>query len=53
MFISRQLFAKNPAYTRDALVAASAVFKDVDLRKPEYLDNIVKDSLERYDFPKV
>lgn len=47
MFISRELFTKNPAYMRDALVAASAVFQDVDLRKPEYLENIVKDSLER------
>lgn len=47
MLLDRELFEKNSAYTRNALVAASAVFKDGDFRKKEYLYNIVKDSLER------
>lgn len=47
MPIDRELFEENSAYTRIALVAASALFHDVDLRKPEYLINIVKDGLER------
>ena len=47
MFMDRMLFEKNSAYMRQALVAASAVFKDCDLRKPEYLYKIMKDSLQR------
>lgn len=47
MLMDRELFEKNSAYTRSALVAASAVFKDADFRKKEYLYRIVKDSLER------
>lgn len=47
MFMDRMLFEKNSAYTRQALVAATAVFEDCDLRKPEYILKIVKDSLER------
>jgi Protein involved in cell division len=47
MPIDRELFEKNAAYTRNALVAATAIFSDGDYRKPEFLFNIVKDSLER------
>lgn len=47
MLMDRELFEKNSAYTRNALVAASAIFKDRDFRKHEYLYKIVKDSLER------
>lgn len=48
MMLDMDLFADNSAYTRTALVAASAVFKDIgDKSKPEYLIKIVKDSLER------
>ena len=47
MFMDRMLFEKNSAYTRQVLVAATAVFEDCDLRKPEYILKIVKDSLER------
>lgn len=47
MPIDRSLFEKNSAYTRNALVAASAIFKDADFRKPEYLVKIIKDGLER------
>jgi len=46
MFMDRELFEKHSAYTRNALVAASAIFKDGDFRKTEFLYNIVKDSLE-------
>ncbi len=35
MNISRELFEKHSVYTRNALVAASAVFKDGDFRKME------------------
>ena len=45
--MDRDLFEKNSAYMRNALVAASAVYQDADFRKMEYLYNIVKDSLER------
>jgi cell filamentation protein len=45
--IDRQLFENNAAYTRNALVAASAVFADGDFRKPEYLYRIVRDALDR------
>lgn len=47
MFMNRDLFEKNSAYMRNALVAASAVYQDADFRKMEYLYNIVKDSLKR------
>lgn len=47
MNIDRELFEKNAAYTRNALVVASAVFKDGDFRQPGYLLKIVKDGLER------
>lgn len=46
MFMDRELFEKHSAYTRNALVAASAIFKDGDFRKTEFLYKIVKDSLE-------
>ena len=46
MLMARELFEKHVAYTRNALVAATAVFKDGDFRQPEYLYKIVKDSLE-------
>jgi cell filamentation protein len=45
--LDRELFKQNAAYMRSALVAATAIFKDGDFRKPEYLYKIVKDSLER------
>jgi len=45
--LDNALFENNAAYMRNALVAASAVYSDVDLRKPEYLYTIIKDSMER------
>lgn len=45
--LDRVLFEQNAAYVRSALVAASAIFRDGDFRKPEYLMRIVADSLER------
>jgi hypothetical protein len=45
--LDRELFERNSAYVRTALVAASAVFPDGDFRKPEYLRTIIKDGLER------
>lgn len=47
MFMNRELFEKNAAYTRNALVAASAVFEDADFRETKYLYRIIKDSLEQ------
>jgi len=47
IFLDRELFEKHSAYTRNALVAASAIFKDGDFRNQGYLYNIVKDSIER------
>ena len=47
MFIERALFEKHSAYTRNALVAASAIFEDGDFRNLEYLQKIVKDSLQQ------
>ncbi len=47
MLMSRNLFEKNSAYVRNALVAASAIFADGDFRKPEFLIKIVEDSLNR------
>ena len=45
--LDRRLFEKNAAYLRSALVAATAIYRDGDFRKPEYLIKIVIDSLER------
>lgn len=46
--VDTELFEKNSVYVRNALVAASAVFKDLgDKSKPQYLVKIVKDALER------
>ncbi|MCQ2514341.1 MAG: Fic family protein [Ruminococcus sp.] len=47
MPIVRDLFETNAVYTRNALVAASAYYKDADFSKIEYLQRIIKDSLER------
>lgn len=47
-YIDSGLFKDNAHYMRTALVAASALFSDLgDRRKPEYLEAIVKDALER------
>ena len=46
--LDTELFEQNSAYVRSALVAASAVFKDLgDKSKPQYLVKIVKDALNR------
>lgn len=46
--LDTELFEKNSAYVRSALVAASAVFKGLgDKSKPQYLVKIVKDALKR------
>ena len=45
--LDRVLFEQNAAYVRSALVAASAIFRDADFRKPEYLIRIVTDALKR------
>lgn len=45
--IDRTIFEKNSTYVRTALVAYSAVFHDLgDLSKKEYLERIIRDSLE-------
>lgn len=45
--INRTFFEKHSAYVRTALVAYSAVFHDLgDLSKKEYLERIIRDSLE-------
>lgn len=45
--INRTIFEKHSAYVRTALVAYSAVFHDLgDLSKKEYLEKIIRDSLE-------
>lgn len=47
-YIDSDLFKDNAQYMRTALVAASAMFSDLgDKRKPEFLEAIVKDALER------
>lgn len=47
-FIDSELFKDHAQYMRAALVAASAFFSDLgDKRKPEYLNKIVLDALER------
>jgi len=43
----RELLEQNAAYLRSALVAATAIFRDGDFRKPAYLVRIIRDSLER------
>lgn len=46
--LDTELFEKNSVYMRNALVAASAVFKDIgDKSKMQYLVQIVMDALER------
>lgn len=46
--IDRTIFEKHSAYVRTALVAYSAIFHDLgDLSKKEYLEKIIRDSLER------
>lgn len=48
IYIESELFKDNAIYMRRALVAANAVFHDLgDLRKMEYLYQIVEDALER------
>ena len=48
IFIDSELFQNHIEYMRRALVAASAVFQKLgDLRKPEYLQRLVRDALER------
>lgn len=47
-YIDSDLFKDNAQYMRTALVAASAFFSDLgDKRKPEYLEAIVRDALDR------
>ena len=46
--LDRDLLEKNAAYVRTALVAYNAVFTDAgDLSKPEYLERIILDALQR------
>lgn len=46
MPIKRDIFERNSAYVRNALVAANAKFSDLgDLSQPEYLTKIIKDSM--------
>ena len=45
--IDRTLFEQNASYTRNALVAASAIFSEGDFRKLDYLVRIIKDGLDR------
>lgn len=47
-YVDSDLFKDNAQYMRTALVAASALFSDLgDKRKPEYLERIVLDALQR------
>lgn len=47
--LDSNLFEKNSAFVRNALVASSAKFSDIgDYSKPEYLYRIVKDGMERW-----
>ena len=47
-YIDSDLFKDNAQYMRTALVAATALFSDLgDKRKPEYLEKIVFDALQR------
>lgn len=46
MTMDRELLERNAVYTRNALVAASAVFQDGDFRQPGYLVRIIRDGLE-------
>ena len=46
--MDRDLLANNSKYVRNSLVAASAIFSDLgDLRQPEHLRVIIKDSMQR------
>jgi len=45
--MDKVLFEQNAGYMRTALVAASAVYNDIDLSKTEYLLKIVDDSIKR------
>ena len=45
VLLDMSLFEQNALYVRNALVAATAVFPDGDFRKPDFLYNIIKDSL--------
>lgn len=46
--LDRKLLEENSTYVRTALVAASAIFRDLgDRRKPEYLERIILDAMER------
>lgn len=48
IYVDSDLFKDNAQYMRTALVAASALFSDLgDKRKPEYLEAIVFDALEK------
>ena len=48
LYIDSDLFKDHAQYMRTALVAATALFSDLgDKRKPEYLEKIVLDALER------
>lgn len=47
MPMNRELFEKHSAYTRNALVAASAIFAEGDFRKLEYLSKLIEDSLNQ------
>lgn len=54
IYIESNLFKDNASYMRSALVAANAVFSDLgDLRKTEYLYQIIKDALEQGEEMKV
>ena len=46
--LDRELFKDNSVYVRRALVASSAVFKDLgDKRKPEFLIGFIHDAIQR------
>lgn len=50
--INRTIFEKHSTYVRTSLVAYSAVFHDLgDLSKKEYLEKIIKDSLDSTTVP--
>lgn len=50
--INRTIFEKHSTYVRTSLVAYSAVFYDLgDLSKKEYLEKIIKDSLDSTTVP--
>ena len=46
--VDSELFKDHSAYVRRALVASSAIFKDLgDKRKPEFLVNFILDAINR------